>query len=97
MHETKDRVSPNKYDLPAFDKTRERARAAVIVNESEKQKEMAVKKWARTDKPNPFSYRTEKGEQLVSTKKRLLSFSFSKDKRKTFQGKWIEVICRSCG
>ena len=42
-----------------------RDRRTIIKEETEKQKEMAVKRWARTDKPNPFSYKVENAEKIV--------------------------------
>ena len=59
----------------------------MIKEESEKQKELAVKKWEKTDKPNPHTYNTDKADKVVSNKRRYLSFSFSKGKRNTYQGK----------
>lgn len=52
---------PNKYTLPGFDITRFKARRTVIKEESEKEKAQKIQKWAKTDKPNPHSYKTESG------------------------------------
>ena len=63
----------------------------VIKAQSDKEKEMAIKKWARTDKPNPFTYKTEQCEKALSTNRRQTSWAFSRGARDTFSGKLLNV------
>ena len=60
----------NKYDLPKFELTKNRARQALIKEESAKQKEMQAAKWAKTNKPNPFSYSPANCEKMLSNRRR---------------------------
>ena len=53
---------------------------------------MKIDKWAKTDKPNPFSYKTERSTQMLSNNRRMESYSFNKESRKTYQGKMIFVF-----
>ena len=57
----------------------------MIKEESDKQKEQAVKRWAKTDKPNPFTYKTDQAFNL--TVPRAKNYSFVKGDRVTFSGK----------
>ena len=51
------------------------------------EKQLEINKWAKTDKPNPFSYKTERPALMLSNKPRTESYSFNKETRKTYQGK----------
>jgi len=50
---------------------------------------MQVRKWAKTSQPNPFTYKTEGTEKLLSQKPKIPSISFVKAARKTFQDELI--------
>jgi len=45
------------YTLPSFSVTRQEPRRTKMIAESDTEKSMSIKKWERTDKPNPFSYK----------------------------------------
>ena len=62
--------APSHYTLPAFEVTKRLYKRTVIKAESEKEKEMKIRKWAKTDKPNPFTYTTAEGEKKLSTRPR---------------------------
>ena len=51
---------------------------------------MKVKKWAKTNQPNPFSYKTEGLEKHLSSKPKIPSISFVKSARKTFTEELIK-------
>ena len=69
---------------------------AVIKAETEKQKEQAIKKWEKTNKPNPFSYKTDKCDEVISTAQRKhKDYSFSKEARKTLIGKSLSSESKS--
>ena len=70
--------------------TKERSRRTYIKEESEKQKEMKIKKWAKTNNPNPFTYPTEGKEKVLSTKPKIPSISFVKSSRSTFTDELIK-------
>ena len=50
---------------------------------------MEVRKWAKTAKPNPFSYVTEGKEVHLSQKPKIPCISFVKAARRTFQDELI--------
>ena len=49
---------PSKPNYALQDLTKTKIRRPIIVEESAKQKEMAIAKWAKTNMPSPCSYDT---------------------------------------
>ncbi len=62
--------SPNKYSLPSFNITRSCPRRTVIKEETDREKDQKIRKWAKTDKPNPHTYKTENGQKALSQNRR---------------------------
>ena len=73
--------APSHYNLPAFQVTKKQSMRTVIKAESDKEKELKLRKWAKTDKPNPFTYTTVECEKKLSTRRRQTSWSFVRGQR----------------
>ena len=73
--------APSHYNLPAFQVTKKQSMRTVIKAETDKEKELKLRKWAKTDKPNPFTYTTVECEKKLSTRRRQTSWSFVRGQR----------------
>lgn len=55
------------YKLPDFEHTRQRSRMACMHAQSENEKRVAEKRWARTNQPSPHTYTTHSAFNFQST------------------------------